>query len=41
MSLEEEIVGTFYETELQKTNLEQIRTEKLKKKEGDKLYIKG
>ena len=41
MSLEEEIVGTFDETKLQKTNLEEIRTEKLIKKEGDKLYIKG
>ena len=41
MSLEEEIVGTFDETKLQKTNLEEDRTEKLIKKEGDKLYIKG
>ena len=41
MSLEEEIVGTFHETELQKTNLEEIRTEKLIKNDVDKLYIKG
>ena len=36
----EEIVGTFYEKELQKTNQEEFRVEKVTKKKGDKLYVK-
>ena len=35
----EEIVGTFYEKELQKTNNKEFRIEKIIKK-GDKLYVK-
>ena len=34
----EEIIGTFYEKELQKTNQNEFRIEKVKK--GDKLYVK-
>ena len=33
----EEIIGTFYEKELQKTNQEKFRIEKVIKKKGDKL----
>ena len=33
----EEIIGTFYEKELQKTNQEELRTEKVIKRKGDKL----
>ena len=36
----EEIVGTFYEKELQKTNQQEFRIEKVIKKKGDKLYVK-
>ena len=36
----EEIIGTFYEKELQKTNQQEFRTEKVIKKKGDKLYVK-
>ena len=36
----EEIVGTFYEKELQKTNQEEFRIEKVIKKKGNKLYVK-
>ena len=36
----EKIMGTFYEKELQKTNEEDFRTEKVIKKKGDKLYVK-
>ena len=36
----EEIVGTFYEKELQKTNQKEFRIEKVLKKKGDKLYVK-
>ena len=35
-----EIIGTFYEKELQKTNKQEFRIEKLIKKKGDKLYVK-
>ena len=35
----EEITGTFYEKELQKTNQQEFRIEKVIKK-GDKLYVK-
>ena len=36
----EEITGTFYENELQKTNQKEFRIEKVIKKKGDKLYAK-
>ena len=37
---EEEIIGIFYENELQKANQKEFRTEKVLKKKGDKLYVK-
>ena len=36
----EEIIGTFYEKELQKTNQEEFRIEKGIRRKGDKLYVK-
>ena len=36
----EEIIGRFYENELQKTNQKQFRIEKVIKRKGDKLYVK-
>ena len=36
---DEKIIGTFYEKELQKTNQQEFRIEKVIKK-GDKLYVK-
>ena len=36
----EEIIGTFYENELQKIDQQEFRIEKLIKKTGDKLYVK-
>ena len=36
----EEIIGTFYEKELQKTNQKEFRIEKVMRKKGDKLYVK-
>ena len=36
----EEIIGTFYENDLQKTNQEKFRIEKVIKNKGDKLYAK-
>ena len=36
----EEIMGTFYEKELQKTNQKEFRIEKVIKRKCDKLYIK-
>ena len=36
----EEIIGTFYKKELQKTNQEKFRIEKVIKRKGDKLYVK-
>ena len=36
----EEIIGTFYEEELQKTNQQEFRIEKVIKRKGDKLYVK-
>ena len=36
----EEIIGTFYEKELQKTNQKEFRIEKVLKRKGDKLYVK-
>ena len=35
----EEIIGTFYEKEIQKTNKQEFRIEKLIKKKGDKLSV--
>ena len=35
-----EIAGTFSEKELQKTNQEEFRMEKVIKKKGDKIYVK-
>ena len=36
----EEIIGTFYEKELQKINQKEFRTEKVIKKKGNALYSK-
>ena len=36
----EEITGSFYEKELQKTNQKKFRIEKVIKRKGDKLYVK-
>ena len=36
----EEIIGTFYEKELQKTNKKEFRIEKVIKRKNDKLYVK-
>ena len=36
----EEIIGTFYEKEWQKTNQEEFRIEKVIRRKGDKLYVK-
>ena len=36
----EEIIGTFYEKEIQKTNQQEFTIEKLIKRKGDKLYVK-
>ena len=36
----EEIVGTFNEAELQKTNQNQFRVEKVIKRKGNKLHVK-
>ena len=36
----EEIIGTFYEKELQKTNQEEFRIEKAIKRKGNKIYVK-
>ena len=36
----EEITGTFYENELQKTNQKEFRIEKVIKQKGDKLFVK-
>ena len=36
----EEIVGSFYEKELQKTNQKEFRIEKVIKKKGNKLHVK-
>ena len=36
----EEITGTFYGKELQKTNQKEFRIEKVIKRKGDKLYVK-
>ena len=36
----EEVTGTFYEKELQKTNQKKFRIKKVIKRKGDKLYVK-
>ena len=36
----EEIVGSFYEKELEKTNQKEFRIEKVIKRKGNKLYVK-
>ena len=36
----EEIIGTFYEKELQKTNQQELKIEKVIKRKGHKLYVK-
>ena len=36
----EEIIATFYENELQGTNLNEFRIEKVIKRKGDKSYVK-
>ena len=36
----EEITGTFYEKELQKSNQEDFRTEKVIERKGEKIYVK-
>ena len=36
----EEITGSFYEKELQKTSQKEFRIKKVLKKKGDKLYVK-
>ena len=36
----EEVMGTFYEKELQKIDQQEFRIEKVIKKKGDKLYVK-
>ena len=36
----EKIAGSFYEKELQKTNQNEYRIEKIIKRKGDKLYVK-
>ena len=36
----EEIIGSFHEKELQKTNQKEFRTEKILKTKGSKLYVK-
>ena len=37
----EEIIGILYEKELQATNQQEFRVEKVLKRKGDKLYVKG
>ena len=34
-----DIIGTFYEKELQKTNQQEFRIEKVIKRKGDKFYV--
>ena len=36
----EEIVGSFYEKEFQKTNQKEFRIEEVVKRKGNKLYVK-
>ena len=35
-----EIIGTFFEKELKKTNQQEFRVEKVIRRKGDKLYVK-
>ena len=37
---DEEIIGSFYEKELKKTNQKECRIEKVIKRKGDKLYVR-
>ena len=37
---DEEIIGTFYEKELQKTIQKEFRIEKVIKRKSDKIYVK-
>ena len=37
---DEEIIGNFYEKELQKRNQQKFRTDQVVKKKGNKLYVK-
>ena len=37
---DEEVIGTFSENELQRTNQKEFRIEKVLKKKGGKLYVK-
>ena len=37
---DKEIIGTFYEKELQKTNQKEFRIKKVIQKKGNKLYVK-
>ena len=37
---DEEIIGTFYEKELQKISQKEFRIEKVIRRKGDKLYVK-
>ena len=37
---DDEITGTFYKKELQKTSQEEFRIEKIIKRKGDKMYVK-
>ena len=37
---DEEIIGIFYENELQKTKQNEFRIEKVIKRKGDKVYVK-
>ena len=37
---DEEIIRTFYEKELQKTSQKKLKSEKVIKRKGDKLYVK-
>ena len=36
----EQIIGTFYQKELQKTSQQEFRIEKVHERKGDKLYVK-
>ena len=36
----DEIIGTFYEKELQKNNQKELRIKKVIRRKGDRLYVK-
>ena len=40
ISMVNKLFGTFYEKELQKTNQQEYRIEKMISRKGDKLYVK-